>query len=84
MHIYIFAYIDMSDIYAYIDVCGYISMSRYGLATISRLLQIIGIFCRMSSLYRALWQKRPIILRSLLIVATAYLDMFECILIFDI
>jgi len=38
----------------------------------SRLLKIIGLFCRISSLYRALLQKRPIILRSLLIEATPY------------
>ena len=35
----------------------------------SRLLKIIGLFCRISSLCRALLQKRPMILRSLLIVA---------------
>jgi len=42
-------------------------------ASISRLLKMVGLFCRISSLllfYRALLQKRPIILRSLLIVAT--------------
>ena len=38
MHIYTFAYIDMSDIFAYIDVCGYISIFEYGVAEISRLL----------------------------------------------
>ena len=43
-----------------------------GVATISRLLNIIGLFCRIWSLYRALLQKRPITLRSLLIVATPY------------
>jgi len=43
---------------------------RYGVATISRLLKIIGLFCRIASLYRALLQKRPMILRSLLILAT--------------
>jgi len=37
-----------------------------------RLLQIIGLFCRISSFYRALLQKIPIISRSLLIVATPY------------
>jgi len=42
----------------------------YGVATISRLLKIIGLFCRISLFYWALLQKRPIILRSLLIVAT--------------
>jgi len=44
---------------------------NYGVATISRLLTIIGLFCRIwSLLYRALLQKRPIMLRSLLIVVT--------------
>jgi len=45
----------------------------YGLATISRLLEITSRFWRILSL-RALLQKRPIILRSLLIVATPYID----------
>jgi len=45
---------------------------RYGVATISRLLKIIGLFCRISPFNRSLLQKRPIILRSLLIVATPY------------
>ena len=44
----------------------------YGVATMSRLLKMIGLFCRISSLYRALLQKRLIILRSLLIVAGPY------------
>jgi len=44
-----------------------------GVATMSRLLKISGLFCRISSFYRALWQKRPILLRKLLIVATACL-----------
>jgi len=39
---------------------------------ISRLLTNIGLFCRIQSLYRALWQKRPMFLKSLLIVATSY------------
>jgi len=38
----------------------------------SRLLQIIGLFVEYSLFYRALLQKRPIVLRSLLIVATPY------------
>ena len=42
----------------------------YGVATISRLLKIIGLFGRHSLFYRALLQKRPILLRSLLIIAT--------------
>jgi len=86
----------------------------YGVATISRLLKILGLFCRISSLlqgsfaeetynfkapthrshpirgvvalklyvsfaeysllYRVLLQKRPIILGSLLVVATPYHD----------
>ena len=45
---------------------------EYGVATISRRLKIIGLFCRISSLYRALLIKRPVILRSLLIEATPY------------
>jgi len=44
----------------------------YGVATISRLLKIIGLFCRIPFFYRALLQKRPVILRNLLIVATPY------------
>jgi len=46
--------------------------TRYGVATISRLLKMIGLFCRISSLSRALLQKRPMNLRSQLIVATPY------------
>jgi len=46
--------------------------TAYGGATLSRLLQIIGLFCRISSLYRALLQKRPIILRYIIIEATPY------------
>jgi len=48
---------------------------RDGVATISRLLKIIGLFCRIPSVYRALLQKRLIILKSLLIVATPYLSL---------
>jgi len=33
----------------------------YGVATISRLLKTISLLCRISSFYRALLQKRPII-----------------------
>ena len=44
----------------------------YGVATISRLLKITSLFCRIRLFYRAVLQKRPIILRSLLIVATPY------------
>ena len=45
---------------------------HYGVARISRLLKSLGLFCRISLFNRALLQKRPIILRSLLIVATPY------------
>ena len=44
----------------------------YRVATISRLLKITGLFCKIQSLYRALLQKRPTICRSLLIVDTPY------------
>ena len=44
----------------------------YGVATIRRLLKITRLFCRILSLHRALLQKIPIVLRSLLIVATPY------------
>jgi len=42
----------------------------YGVATVSRIDEIIGLFCRISSLLQALLQKRPIILLILLTVAT--------------
>ena len=42
------------------------STSVLWVATISRLLKIIGLFCRIYSLLEALLQKRPIIWRSLL------------------
>ena len=42
------------------------------MATISRLLKVIGLVAEYSLIYRALLQKRRIILRSLLIVATSY------------
>jgi len=45
-----------------------------GVATISRLLKLQVSFVEYSLLYRALLQKRPIILRSLLTKATPYLD----------
>ena len=44
----------------------------YGMATISRLLKNIGLFAEYGVFYRAFLQKRPTILRSLLIVATPY------------
>jgi len=52
----------------------------YGVASMNRLLKIIGLFCRISSLFnRALLQKRPIILRSLLSVATPYVRHNTCL-----
>jgi len=58
-------------------------VQRYGVATISRLLKITGLFCRISSFLQGSFAKelykrdlyspkRGIILRSLLIVATPY------------
>ena len=44
----------------------------YAVATISRLLKVIGLFCKRALLKRLYSAKRPIILRSLLIVATPY------------
>ena len=44
----------------------------YGVATISRLLEIKVSFAEYRLLNRSLLQKRPVILRSLLIVATPY------------
>ena len=44
----------------------------YGVAMVRRLLKIIGLFCRISSLYRPLLQKRPIILSILRTKATLY------------
>jgi hypothetical protein len=43
---------------------------QYGVVTISRLFEITGLFSEYSLFYRALLQKRPIILRGLLFVAT--------------
>jgi len=45
----------------------------YGVATVSRIDNIIGLFCRIASLL----QKRPIILSILLIVATPYLNILS-------
>jgi len=47
-------------------------LGGYGVATISRLLKIIGLFCKRALWKRQILQKRPRILRSLLIVATPY------------
>jgi len=44
----------------------------YGVASISRLLKIIGLFAEYRLFNRVLLQKRPTILRGLLLVATTY------------
>jgi len=44
--------------------------TRYGVATISRLFEIIGLFWKEPYKRGCILQKRPVILRSLLIVAT--------------
>ena len=44
----------------------------HGVATISSLLKIIGLFCKRAFQRDYILQKRPIILRSLLIVSTPY------------
>ena len=69
----------MTHSYLWNDVFMYTSTESllcssiwYGVATISRLLQIIRLFAEYRLFYRALLQKRPIIWRSLLIVATPY------------
>ena len=51
---------------------SYVTHCMYGVATVSRLLKIISLFSKYRLFYRALLQKRPMILRSLLIVATPY------------
>jgi len=48
---------------------------RFGLATIGRRLKIISLFCKEPYKRDYSLQKRPIILRSLLIVASPYLDL---------
>jgi len=49
----------------------------YGAATISRLLKIVFSLAEYRLFYRALLQKRPILLRSLLIVATPYVTILS-------
>ena len=50
-----------------------LAIHRYGVPTIITLLTIIGLFPRIPSRCRALLQKKPMISRSLLIVATPYM-----------
>ena len=49
---------------------GWQRSSRYGLATIRRLLKIIGLFCKEPYKRDYILQKRPMLLRSLKIVTT--------------
>jgi len=58
--------------YIHTYIHTYPHTTGYGVATISRLLKIIGLSVEYRLLYRALLQQRPMILRSLLIVATPY------------
>jgi len=46
--------------------------SHYGVATIRRLLKIVVLFCRISSVFEGVFTKETYHLRSLLIVATTY------------
>jgi len=48
----------------------------YVVDAISRLLIVIGLFAEYRLFYRALLQKRPITLRSLLMVATPYVHVY--------
>jgi len=52
------------------------SLYCYGVATSSRLLKIIGLFCKRALWKRYILQKRPMILRSLLIVDT-HMSLFK-------
>jgi len=63
----------------YVRACEYVCVcqsqggfAHYGVATISRLLNIIDLFGKRALKRVAILQKRPIILKSLLIVATPY------------
>ena len=68
--------------YIYTILCaGNINGARYRVATMSRRLKIVGLFCRIQSLYRALLQKKPMITRSLLLVASPYAIL--CISIYE-
>ena len=63
-------------IWMYLQIYIQIYLHTYGVAPISRLLQIIGLFCK-RALYKRLYStKESVIWRSLLIVATPYLLMY--------
>jgi len=51
-----------------------VGINGYGVATIHRLLKIIGLFCKRALEKRRYSAKKTCILRSLLIVATLYLE----------
>ena len=84
LHIYIFCYcqdggVVITDMRSILLLHGRAHRSErwrscgiytYGLATISRLLKMKGFFAEYSLFYGALLQKRPIILRNLLLAAT--------------
>jgi len=54
------------------QVSYHVSYTCYGVASISRLLKIIGLFCKEPYKRDDILQKRPMFLGSLLIVATPY------------
>jgi len=60
-------------------MCKQLCAKSYEVASISRLLKIMGLFCKRAP--HNILQKRPTILRSLLIVATPYVQMavYMCI-----
>ena len=68
--------LDTTQLYLPHPYCAHTSATHpnfahtYGVATVSMLLKIMVSFADYRLFYRALLQKRPIILRSLLIVAT--------------
>ena len=56
--------------HTHIGICILWQMDRYGVASVGRLLKIIGSFAKEPYKRDDILQKRPIILRHLLIVAT--------------
>ena len=68
-YMYIYIYIHM---YEYKYMCMYmcVYIYTYGVATSSRLLEIIGLFCRIQSLLQGSFAKETKILSSLLLEAT--------------
>ena len=63
----LFVYIQILHFWELVEELHY---TEYKVATISRLLKIIRLFCKRASSKRLYSAKEPIILRSLLIVAT--------------